>query len=189
MSGGVLAALRAHTQDVHHRIDRHVDILRGEVTRDEYRRLLELLWGFHAPVEAWLTRSGAARLLPDWPSRRKVRWLADDLRALGISSEARSALPHVPGWWIEPTVPAVAGVLYVVEGSTLGGRVIARHVRHVVGDVPVTFLSAYGDQTGRRWRDLRTMLDTFDRDVAAVVAGARGAFDTFERWAMVGAAS
>ncbi len=62
-------------------------------------------------------------------------------------------LPDFPA----PTGQAEAlGMLYVLEGSTLGGRFItgALAARGVI-DPGLAFLDPYRDQTGVRWRSFR----------------------------------
>ena len=86
------------------------------------------------------------------------------------------------------------GCAYVLEGSTLGGQLILRHLtRHFGPDARVgnfTFFRAYGDQVGPMWRAFgealtraseRAASGTFD---AAVVQGARDTFDSFAAWLM-----
>lgn len=74
-----------------------------------------------------------------------------------------------------------------VAGSTLGGRLLARWLREVLGDeagVCSRFYSAYGDRTGAMWRQFRAVLmervpeDQHD----AAVAAADGAFARMHRW-------
>lgn len=54
------------------------------------------------------------------------------------------------------TIEAIVGTLYVLEGSRLGGAMIARHVRHVLGSdvlenqVPLRFFAAAPLQ-GQEW--------------------------------------
>src|SRR5690606_33844887 len=56
------------------------------------------------------------------------------------------------------------GSLYVVEGSTLGGRIILRELRkRGVEDQQLAFLDPYGPQAGAMWRALT---DTLEQEVA-----------------------
>ena len=55
------------------------------------------------------------------------------------------------------------GCLYVLEGSTLGGRIIARRARAALGDeLPVTFFtSANRLDPGAEWRTFQAALDAW----------------------------
>lgn len=52
------------------------------------------------------------------------------------------------------------GSFYVVEGSTLGGRIILRELRtRGVADPELSFLDPYGSASGRMWRSLLAVLE------------------------------
>ncbi len=75
------------------------------------------------------------------------------------------------------------GGLYVLEGATLGGRTIARHLRQVLGDAlgSATFLDFHGTQTSDVWKQFAAALNqlaaqgTLQPDV--VIAGALKVFE------------
>ncbi len=62
------------------------------------------------------------------------------------------------GTWILST--AIGG-LYCLEGATLGGRVIARHLRRHLGDpLPAeAFLDFHGDSASAAWKRFGRALD------------------------------
>ena len=121
----------------------------------------------------------------DWPNRRKLGLLAADLADLHRGDPGSlPRCPDVPE--VEDTACAL-GVLYVIEGATLGGALIAAHLRDT--DVPagaLRFFSCYGDQVGRRWRGWRHVTTTWvDADPArgdAVVESAAETFAVLARW-------
>ena len=181
------ARLRAETRHQHAAVEGTLAFLVPDVRPAAYRAFLARWHGFHRVVEprldAWHLR---ARLL-DWPPRRKLRLLEDDLRALGVGGEQVRRLP------VCPDVPAVGGtatalgVLYVVEGSTLGGAVLRRRLAD--GRIPADafgFLSSYGDEVGPRWRGYRAAsarwVDEHPEDGDRVVAAARRTFDVLTTW-------
>ena len=153
----VLDRLRARTRPLHDAVERDLDWQRRVSTLAGYRALLARWWGFHATFEpeiaAALERAGDADLLRP---RRKLHLLRDDLLHLGMRSEAIEALPLCsPSVAIALRAEAL-GALYVVEGSTLGGQVIARHVRRALGPAlaggGLRYFTAYGARTGAMWR-------------------------------------
>ena len=79
-----------------------------------------------------------------------------------------------------------AGGAYVLEGSTLGGRVISRHVQKLFGpDVPRAFLECYGAATGEKWQSFRAALTRLAGSREAedrIIAGAQETFRSFTRW-------
>jgi heme oxygenase len=79
------------------------------------------------------------------------------------------------------------GRLYVLEGSTLGGTFIDRHLAGLpaLGGVRLGAFSPYGAETGSMWRAFRRVVceRAVDRcDVRRVVAGARTTFGALAAW-------
>lgn len=187
--------LRHGTADLHGRIEqnsRFGRLMSPELTLAEYRGLVERLYGHHGPAEAAL--AGAAPLLPvalDLPRRlRRATLLAGDLRALGLSVHAIAALPCcLPGTYAIATAEAAWGTLYVLEGSALGGQVIARHLAARLGLGSTTGAAGmvpHGEETGMLWRQFRQLLDETavlqPLDAEAVIDAARHAFATLDAW-------
>lgn len=141
-------------------------------------RMLELV----SSVEARMAASPAlASLLPDIDTRSTKRAaLRADLRDLGVSEESAS-FPELPA---TEDAPALLGMLYVFEGATLGGVVLARELEARLGTLPTRYLRCYGDAVGERWRTFCAALDRAvhpaDRDRVAAVA--EQAFELVERW-------
>ena len=181
--------LRHATAAVHERLH-HVPVFaalaEGRLDHATYVGLLGRLHGFHDPFEAAIERAGPLGLQPaEW---RRAHLLRSDMAALGQNEAAIQCLPRYPvvsSLWS----PARAmGVLYVIEGSTLGGRLLARQLDHVVpadGDAGRSFLLA-GTGIGHvRWRDFCTALDLCGKGAAAraeMVDGAIETFRDFEAW-------
>ena len=80
------------------------------------------------------------------------------------------------------------GCLYVIEGSTLGGRELARRLDHLLprdSDAGRRFLFGHGARHGAMWREFCAALercgDTPDRR-AEMIATALVAFAVFGDW-------
>src|SRR5690606_24698100 len=75
------------------------------------------------------------------------------------------------------------GMLYVTEGSTLGGLYILKHLKSMLGaDIPCSFLAIYGEKTGPLWRkflqELTLYIDTAGEESEhKLIAGAIYAFE------------
>lgn len=173
--------LREATASAHAALERELDWEARVATMAGYRGLLARLHGFHS---AWEPAIGAS--LADgafFDPRCRLEALGRDLAFLGLSPESIGELPRshpiaLPG-------PAAAmGALYVLEGSTLGGRVIGRHIAATHGFTGdgLAYYSGHGARTGAMWSAFRTRLDTFDGEGEAVVAAANDTFDAMRRW-------
>ena len=117
--------------------------------------------------------------------RGKVSLLSADLAALRLSPLVAPCL--MPGDVVAS--PAIAlGAMYVLEGSTLGGRVIERHCAGPLGVSPAhggAFYHGYGARTGALWQAFGVVLeshDTDERQRAAMLHGARSCFGALHRF-------
>jgi len=126
-----------------------------------------------APLELALERAGVGTWLADWPRRARRAALARDLAALDLPIRTPTASPT-------PTPAFGAGVLYVLEGSRLGARVLARQVRRADPRLPLAYLT-HGEGEDL-WRSFLAWLEGqpkvgFRTDEAE--AGARYGFQCF----------
>jgi len=174
----VRTRLRAATAPAHAEVDQifsRFDLSSQAGYRDFLAAHAEAL----LPVEAWLD-SHAPGVIADWPSRRRAQFLADDLAVLGLTTPTAAAAPFTS--ISHPA--AVIGILYVVEGSRLGGRVLARQVP---SDLPATYLSPHPNAPS--WPGLMQRLDEIVRDEISEEIAIAAALQTFERFAQAGRTS
>ena len=181
----LLDRLKTETRPAHDRIERMVDIEGRTTSPASYRALVARFYGFHA---AWEPRAEAA--LGDgelFRGRRKTHLLVRDLRALGLSEAEIARLPlcDLP---LPMAGPAAAlGAMYVVEGSTLGGTIIARLAERRLGLSPeagCAYFRSYGPDVGAMWRSFRARLLAASSPATddAVVACANLTFAVMQAW-------
>jgi heme oxygenase (biliverdin-IX-beta and delta-forming) len=188
----VLLRLRTGTCAEHEDVESTLDLLDPALGRDRLAEVLGRMHGFWLAAEAGLDRWAAASPADadavEWPRRRRAALFAGDLTTLG-------AEPATTG----PSLPPVAGTdqalgrLYVLEGSTLGGTFIDRHLAslpHLAG-VRVRAFSPYGGETGAMWAAFRRV--TRERvaaggDADAMVDSARETFRALADWCRAAAA-
>lgn len=146
-----LQPLRQATTARHHEIE---DLLQlDRITSRE--RLVQVLQVFDAFLHDWEPRIAKALPAPasEWFDRhRRGPWAAQDLKVLNAPR-----LPRAPATDIVLDSPAQAlGSLYVIEGSALGGKIIARRLHEALGLGEATgarFFGGRGEHTGRLWRE------------------------------------
>jgi heme oxygenase len=180
---GVLGQLREVTRPAHQQLEATLDLLDERLTAQDY---IKILGKFHGFWRAWQPLAG--RLMDDAAftrPRQRLHLLTNDLTALGMSAAAIDALPTCP----MPTLrtPAAAlGSFYVMEGSTLGGRVIEKNLLARLGlarESGGSYFAGYGDQTGLMWRDFLARLDTAPfTDAAEINLGATATFACLTSW-------
>lgn len=138
MDQPILEQLRKQTRPAHVALEAQSllqSLLSSRLTEAEYGQVLQSMLAFYQSLESELIPATAALLAqhpdPDYRYLPRAPLLANDCQALGCIS------PEV----IHPPVTLrlggsgayLLGVLYVIEGSTQGGRFIARHLAHTLG--------------------------------------------------------
>jgi len=148
-----MARLKRDTAPLHAELDAMVAPMLSEPAR--YRMLLAGLRDAYGVIERELGRHAAqlARAGYDLASRAKLHWLDADLAAL-FAAKPRAIRTR----YTLIDAAAAFGAVYVVEGATLGGQVIARQVIPALALSPEAgcrFFTGYGAATGDRWRQTR----------------------------------
>lgn len=171
--------VRERTAELHREVEDAVGLPHSVRSRGDYVVLLQRFHGLHAPLERRLGLPAWAadweRLGIDLDAHRRTASLEDDLRRLG--SPLRGVAAEVPPL---PRFGEALGCLYVLEGSAIGGRVLAPALRAAVGDVPTSFLAGDGAARARAWQSVRAALRRADDALTEdVLRGARAVFTAF----------
>lgn len=127
----------------------------------------------HLPVEAALDAYGVEALLPDWPERRRAGALIADLGEL--SRALPEPLPLPP--FVDDDAAAL-GIVYVLEGSRLGGSLLNRSI---ADHLPRRFVGSPARPGS--WRNLLTLLDRALADPERLKRAEAAARATFARFA------
>ncbi len=181
----VLQDLRAGTAELHIALEKRLPFFSDTLDTPAFERLMQAYYGFYQPLEQALLASGAVpddfNLLP----RLKADTLRADLRALGATADDLPLCEDLP---VIDSSAASLGVLYVLEGATLGGQILRREIAarlNLDADNGAAFLDVYGAATGRRWREFIEYLSNRPMaasERAAVVSAAQITFSCFEHW-------
>ena len=182
----VLHLLRTATAAEHEDVERTLDLLDPDLDRPRLTGVLTRMHGFWRAAEAgldgWAVRHPADAEAVSWGARRRTGLFEADLRTLGAPpAAAEPALAPVAD------TDAALGRLYVLEGSTLGGTFIDRHLTGLPGlaGVRLRAFSPYGARTGAMWHAFRGV--TRDRvarggDPDVMLASATGTFRALADW-------
>jgi heme oxygenase (biliverdin-IX-beta and delta-forming) len=190
----IMTRLRVETRAQHEATEAipfSTAILAGVLPRASYAAQLAALLPVHRALESVI----GARLHPSY----ELVWTDDMLRAplleadlddLGVTEgDARLARPEAAemAWWIEDLAArdpvAVLGVLYVLEGSTLGGAVLRRHLASAFGltDAGLSYYSPYGKHPKPHWMAFSQRMDAAVTDADAANRVIAAASETFVR--------
>src|SRR5690606_17115670 len=185
----LLQHLRHATHSYHLQLEQNTRLarlLKPDLTLAEYQEVLARMLGFLEPLEQAIDASSeASRIQEKLGQRSKSPWLIQDLLSLGQSALCIVDLPRITPQEL-PVITSLAqgvGVLYVLEGSTLGGQLISRHLNHNLGltsDRGGRFYAGYGTENGRMWGQFRHWLNSLSLDESQVRQAAIAAVRTFE---------
>jgi heme oxygenase len=184
----VLRRLRSETAAEHRAVEDTLDLLDPHLTRDRLVQVLTAMHGFWQAAEAgldtWAHACPADATTVDWSRRRRSHLFAADLATLGAAGDP-AGTPELPP--VADTDEAL-GRLYVLEGSSLGGVFIDRHLASLprFADAgPLGAFTPYGEETGAMWHAFRQV--TRERvagggDADRLVGAARDTFGALAVW-------
>ncbi|MCE7054496.1 biliverdin-producing heme oxygenase [Algoriphagus sp. AGSA1] len=154
-------------------------ILENTISSHEYLRYLDRMHDVVCEIENKLFPILQERgiLLQD---RKKTKWIEKDFIELEYKKNRANEV------FIELnediSTGYALGILYVIEGSTLGGRIISKHVQRTLGYTPdngAAYFAGYGEDTGLFWKKFMTILGDFEKKNLAgdeIIEGAKYAF-------------
>lgn len=177
--------LRAATAEAHQSMEDAMDLLGPGVDAGRMRKVLQRFFGFHV---VWEVAVGAwPALAGEIAARSRLAQLRADLTALGLSGAEIEALPRCEAAaGLAQTEAAALGSFYVLEGSTLGGKVITKALaaRDWLPEGGFAYFDPYGARTGEMWRGFREWLAAHPagHDQEEVAQGARRTFALLETW-------
>jgi heme oxygenase len=190
MQPDLLSRLKNETAACHTRLENALDLMREDLQRDEYIALLERFYGYVAPWEDAAAGCMPAALATFFDERRKAPLLAADLAALTGERRPVGSVPQADMRYDLPRMHNLGdafGSMYVMEGSTLGGRFIAPHVAVRLDLAPGlgnAYFDGYGVRTGSMWNAFR---ETAAASVPAsqhddAVKAAMATFESLQAW-------
>ncbi len=181
----LLERLKIETRPAHDRIETAIDLERRIANREAYKDLLIRFYGFHSAWEKAALETASDKDF--FHGRCKTDLLVKDLKALGMSEDEIIRLPQCDSLMPLPQPEAVLGSMYVVEGSTLGGAIIAHEVERKLGMTAETgcaYFRSYGRDIAVMWKVFGTKLlaasspETDD----VIVETAKKTFDVMHDW-------
>lgn len=154
-SESLLAQLRASTSDLHAQLDHALGLARESITREKYVAFLLGSLAALEPLEPQLAPFSNGH------SRSRCALLREDLASLAAPTTV-SALADAAPLDIS-TEAAALGARYVIEGSALGGAVLARAfdaALNLNGEA-LRYLTLHGARLGEHWRGFCAELEQF----------------------------
>jgi len=183
----IMAKLKEATRDQHENLENTVDVMGEVFSLENYKKLLTKFYRFYAAIEPKVAENDLQSAGFDFEARRKTPLLEKDLEALGILETVRSEVPLWNGLPDVSTLAKAFGSIYVMEGATLGGQVITRHLEKDFGltaENGAAFFNSYGASVGPMWKSFKETLTAFaekNGDDHPIIGTARETFDSFSK--------
>ncbi len=180
----ILEKLRAETGELHKKLDTSLyPLIQGMKTPEEYAKLLQTFYAYFKPLEEKVYKYIGDAELKDHNERRNTGYILKDLETINQSTEIEPAkeTPEINN------TAAAFGALYVMEGSTLGGKIIAKTIASNLGYTDtnaLNFFSGYKEHTGPKWLTFIEALNNFAisaNDDETIIEAAKSSFQKLKQ--------
>jgi heme oxygenase len=152
--------LKQHTAAYHDAAEKLFNskkIFNKTFTLEDYKKIIgtNYLMLLHSEDQIFSSLSAALAGKLQLEERKKLPLIEKDLACLSLAGETTAQnLEFI-------SENEALGALYVIEGSTLGGNVIAKQLSKTEGFEKVTFnfFGCYQENTGTMWKNFKEVLD------------------------------
>lgn len=151
--------LRTATAEAHKNVERlpiSAIMVSDTIEISEYANYLNQMYTIISSTEDTIFRI-VADAIPDIESRRKLAMIEKDLNFINAPIQKKESI-------FDDTysVAFALGILYVVEGSSLGGRFLMKNINAVLADRATTnYFAGYGKHTGSSWKQFLDYLNDY----------------------------
>ncbi|WP_337044970.1 biliverdin-producing heme oxygenase [Emticicia sp. 17c] len=178
----IITKIRIHTAQLHSELEKtslSASLMAENVSQQDYiaylQRMREVVAFYEKNVFPVLSDT-----LNDFPRREKLVLIEQDLNY--FLSQSTVFNTFTAQTVIHDSVPYALGCMYVMEGSTLGGKIILKHINKTLGIAQAaggTYFTGYGDNTGYFWKTFLQTLSDYSMQNACDEEIIKGAKDTF----------
>lgn len=181
----VIEKLRAATKQTHEELEQAMfPLIQGITDAKGYAKLLHLFYGYYKPLENGIDLHLDRQVLTDYNERRKTDWILRDLEDIAQANKTIALDNQAP---LIQSNAAAFGALYVMEGSTLGGKIICKTIGENLS-IPdkkgLSFFYGYGSEAASRWKYFLSALDQYSGkpEEEEIVSTANLVFKNFRSW-------
>ncbi|MCE6992249.1 biliverdin-producing heme oxygenase [Dyadobacter sp. CY323] len=183
-----IKSLRQETAENHQKLEENrlsKALLEPTVTLSDYQAYLSGLYGVTVSCENQVFPL-LNHIFPDLSERYKSGFILNDLKTTGYSDTQIDSLPVYEFGFL--SVPDALGVMYVLEGTTLGGRILYKHIHETLGlteDNGARYFWGYGPQTGVLWKSFISVFARFSAESnegPAIISNAKKTFTLIDNW-------
>lgn len=179
--------LKVNTKKDHDSIEEKVDLVKLATEKQTYIQLLKDMYSFYAPLENNLAhfKDDFQELNIDLKERLKISLLKKDLLHFELDESVLGNLDICESYPKAHNIKEAMGILYVLEGSTMGGQIIFKNLQKagiITGESGGEFFKPYGSQTMPMWMSFKDSLNKLPEEDAVVLEKAKETFHSMEAW-------
>ena len=186
--GSLRVLLREATHDQHIRLHKHpllATIMQPSHQLNDYHKLLLAYFGLYQFLEARIQQYLSNESVNfTYNERYKLPWLVNDLTFFQIKPISLNDLSStVHDFPAITSLGQLVGILYVLEGSTLGASHMSLKLAEqhsLTSDAGSCFFNGYGDKTQPYWQQFIAFSDTLSGDIQQCQEALKAACETFE---------
>ncbi len=178
----ILGKLKEATRAQHEGVENTVDVMSQLFSKDDYKTLITKFYRFYSAIEPELAKLDWSQVGYNFEERLKTAKLEKDLENLDAKGENTiSPFAEIPE--VDSFAKAF-GSLYVMEGATLGGQIIKRHLREHLDLTPENgglFFNGYGEKTGEMWKKFGAVITEYaekHNEDEIIIKSAKETFDS-----------
>ncbi|MBF4507756.1 biliverdin-producing heme oxygenase [Flavobacterium sp. JLP] len=173
--------LKNHTASAHKKLENlsvSKSILYADMKIGEYCHYLSLMYDVHKSTEDVIFPF-LKDIVFDLKEREKTHLIYNDLLFLNFNKNGSSIVFENQ----KITTAFALGILYVIEGSSLGGRYILKNVETIQGldqQEGISYFTGYGNKTGSYWKNFLNTLTEYQQKNKCeneIIEGAGYAFE------------
>lgn len=176
--------LKEETKIQHQQVEKVlVAELKNMSNLSDYSDLLKKLYQFYNPIEKELQKIIPVSFLSDISERKHNSRLLNDIKNID-----KSFLPSFKeNKLVIDNISYALGVMYVIEGSTLGGQIITQMILKKMPSENLNYTSyftSYGNNTHIMWAKFKEeVLKSTDKiNEDDVITGAKDTFTNLREW-------
>ena len=167
-------ALKEQTQEAHTKLNKLTilaSIVSDSITEHQYENLISAYYSIYENIE-----NAIHEYVNTHPTVYSIvykkEWLAEDLR---------QSPKQIESFFKINSFEELLGVMYVIEGSTLGNQFLIKKLEPRLKDsYSLRFFHSYGESTRQRWEDFLYFLNTSTNlNQTQVITAANNTFSYF----------
>lgn len=141
-------------------------IFMPDLNPENYSRILSAFYAAYRELEEALRKTGfVGELLLH---RSKVHWIQEDLHfTVNLFGGKLTKFPTVNSFPAPISKGYALGVLYVMEGATLGGKYISHQLGKydwISVEQNLNFFRSYGDRRAEMWKEFTNIVEIYAED-------------------------